>query len=164
MLTRSLLPGHRRRLPSARRGDSPVRSFQEQMNELISDFWDDGMGRDWSDGRFVPSIDVSETEDDIHITAEMPGIKPEDLNVELDGDILTLSGDKREETEDADDASGYHYREIRSGHFTRRIALPQEVDDEQVEATSHDGILRIKLRKNGERKKRRIEISQSNGS
>ncbi|MGK2284759.1 Hsp20/alpha crystallin family protein [Pedomonas sp. V897] len=102
-----------------------------------------------------PSIEVSETDSEIRITAEVPGLSENDVELMIEEGVLTIRGEKKTETEDRE--RGYSERYY--GHFERRIGLPAGVDEENAQADFHNGVLRITLRKTQEgQRARRIPI------
>jgi len=88
-----------------------------------------------------PAIDVAEKDDAIMVRAEVPGCKPEDIDVSVNGNTLTLSGEKKESRESNGD--GFYHMESTYGSFRRDIPLPAEVDPDKIEAVVKDGILSI---------------------
>jgi HSP20 family protein len=105
---------------------------------------------------FVPKVNVKETEGAIEITAEVPGLKPEDIELTLTGDILTLKGEKKHEHEEKTD--DYHLVERSYGSFQRSFRLPVEVDRAKLAATHKDGVLSVTLPKAEEAGPARIEV------
>lgn len=103
-----------------------------------------------------PKIDVEEKADAITVTAELPGIQKEDLQVDLDGRFLTLSGKK--ETNREEKHGTMHLSECHYGMFTRVISLPSEVDRDHVKAKFRRGVLKLKLPKTGDSKTRKVKI------
>jgi HSP20 family protein len=102
-----------------------------------------------------PPVDLEETDDAFVVEAELPGVKREDVNVELVGNELTLSGEIREQ-----ERTGTLRRKTRrTGRFDYRLGLPSHVDPEKVEATLSDGILRVRVAKSERAQRRRIEIT-----
>jgi HSP20 family protein len=112
----------------------------------------------WSEGRFVPAIDVSEDEDGVTLAAEVPGMQSDDLDVTVDNGVLTLKGEKKEE-KTADEAN-FHRVERRYGHFERRIRLPDYVDTEKIDASYKDGVLTLRLPKAEMARAKTIEIKK----
>ncbi|MEJ2034191.1 MAG: Hsp20/alpha crystallin family protein [Deltaproteobacteria bacterium] len=102
---------------------------------------------------------MSETDNEVRVRAELPGLEPEDLDISLDEDRLILKGEKKDEREKNE--KGYHLVERSFGSFYRAIQLPTEVDPREVEATFKNGVLKINLAKREEAKRRvtHIEIS-----
>src|SRR5438477_11704908 len=89
----------------------------------------------------APKIDVSETDNEIQVTAEMPGIDQNEVEVLLEDDRLFIRGEKKEEREDKD--SNYHVREREQGAFSRTLQLPSALDSNQVQAEFKDGVMTI---------------------
>lgn len=106
----------------------------------------------------VPAVDMTETDKAYKLSVEVPGIEPADIEVSVDGDMLVISGEKKEEREEKE--KGYLYSERSYGAFERRIELPVGADAEAIKARVHKGVLRITLPKNdkAESGKRRITI------
>jgi HSP20 family protein len=107
--------------------------------------------REWT-----PSLDVSETKNNIVVKAEAPGVDPKDIDISLMGDVLTIKGEKRQEKEEKD--QNYHRVERSYGVFTRSVRLPQEVQSDKIEASYKNGILKITPPKSEEAKKKEIKI------
>lgn len=95
--------------------------------------------------KWTPSVDVSETEAGFEVRAELPGVAKDDLHVSIKDNLLTLSGEKRQEK--VDDTHNYRRVERRYGSFQRRFALPQEVATDNIKAEFSDGILTLSLPK-----------------
>ncbi len=104
-----------------------------------------------------PPLNIFEDKDSLIIKAELPGVRAEDLDISLEGDTLTLQG-QRKPREDSDKVS-YHRREIKAGSFSRAIALPTKVDVDKMSAKLANGILTITLAKAEEVKPRQISIT-----
>ncbi|RLC23148.1 MAG: hypothetical protein DRH56_07935 [Deltaproteobacteria bacterium] len=106
----------------------------------------------------LPRADVDETEEEIRITAELPGVDKDDLEVSISDDRVIISGEKKDETEDR--GRGYHRVERYYGAFHRQLPLPAEVDREKAEAVFKDGVLTLRLPKTpaAREKIRKIEI------
>lgn len=94
---------------------------------------------------FQPSIDVSETDDEIVVSAELPGLEEKDFHVDLDGDLLTIKGEKCEERKESE--GGYHRVESFCGAFERAFRLPEHVDPDKVTASYKNGVLRVTIAK-----------------
>jgi HSP20 family protein len=159
MNIRSLIPWRDKSQISAMRDDiyDPFVAFRREFNRLMDDFFTPGMdGRglapmngDWHVG--APAVDISETDTELLVTAEMPGLDEKDFEVTVSGDLLTIKGEKKSENEEKT-GNGY-YRERRYGAFTRSLRLPFEVTDEKVDATYKKGVLTIRLPKPAEAQK-----------
>ena len=116
----------------------------EQMNRLFDDFLARPLGWDGLELR-GPAVDVYETNDDVMVKAELPGVKKEDVQVSIEGETLTLTGETRHTNEAKDD--GYYRREMRYGSFHRTISLPVPVKQDDISAKFEDGILTIRCPK-----------------
>ncbi len=105
---------------------------------------------------WLPAVDVFETEDNLTIRAELPGVKTEDIKVEVEDGILTIEGERSRE-EKLEEKDAYRLERV-YGRFTRRFSLPKTVDGSKVAATYKDGILELVLPKAEESKPRKVEI------
>ncbi|HYZ41045.1 MAG TPA: Hsp20/alpha crystallin family protein, partial [Stellaceae bacterium] len=110
----------------------------------------------------APKIDVSETDNEIQVTAEMPGIDQNDVQVLLEDDRLIIRGEKKEEREDEDKNRNYHVRERVEGAFSRTLPLPFAPDPNQVKAEFKNGVMTITIPKPQEvkQKQHRIEVQK----
>jgi HSP20 family protein len=105
---------------------------------------------------FKPAVDIYEDQDGIHVQTDLAGVKPEDIKVEVENNVLTISGQRRMEHEDKRD--GYHRVERYYGSFTRSFALSDEVSNEEIDAKFENGVLTLKLPKRPAAKKREIAV------
>ena len=110
----------------------------------------------------APDTDVMETEREIRVITEMPGLKRENIEVDLENNVLTIRGEKREERTEGEDGR-FHLSERRYGTFSRSFVLPSSVDSDSIQAAFEDGILRVTIPKSERARKRRIEVGASNG-
>jgi HSP20 family protein len=116
--------------------DEAFRSFDSHLPTLGSV---GAFGAPW------PSVEISDTEKEIRVTAEVPGLEEDDIEVLLDGDVLTLRGEKRSESEDKD----RQFTERYYGRFERRIPLGAEVEEDRIDARFRNGVLTVVLPKSG---------------
>lgn len=123
----------------------PMREI-ETLHERIQKYFDDfsSFGFNFSE-TFSPKIDISEEKDKINVVAEIPGVKKQDIKITLQDNILTIEGEKKQETEKKE--KNYYRSERMFGSFKRSFTLPAEVDSEKVEAKFEDGMLNISLKK-----------------
>jgi HSP20 family protein len=105
---------------------------------------------------FIPPVEVVEKPDLLVLTAELPGLKPEEVTIEVENNILTLKGEKKEEFEEKD--ARFHVWERTYGAFERSLPLPRTVIPEQIKAEFENGILRVSMPKVVEAKGRKIEV------
>jgi HSP20 family protein len=132
-------------------------SIQDEMNRLFDDFFGRPLARPEWEGTWSPSVDVSETKDNVIVNAEIPGMSKEDVKVTVQDNILTLSGEKKQEKEEKN--GSYHRIERSYGSFRRSFTLPTFVQADKVKAAYKDGILKITLPKTEEVKSKEIPIS-----
>jgi HSP20 family protein len=135
---------------------SEVSSLRKEMDNLWNNFLGDttslrSFSKDW-----LPSVDVSETDDQLRIMAELPGLDAKDINVSISGDMLTVKGEKKKEEEREDEH--FYSSERYYGSFQRSFRLPSNIKTDEVDATFNKGVLQLTLRKTEESKKKDIEI------
>ena len=106
---------------------------------------------------WTPSVDISETDNDIIVTAELPGVKKDDIKISLQDNVLTLRGEKKQEKEEKNE--NFHRVERTYGMFQRSFTLPAPVDANKIKARFKDGVLKITLPKTEEAKMKEIPIS-----
>ena len=129
--------------------------FANRMNRMFGDWDQDELTYGW-----VPSVNVEEREDEILLTAELPGMAEDDVDVELENNVLTISGKKREEKEEGEEGGKFHLVERTFGSFRRSFTLPRTVDAESIEARYEDGLLTVHMPKAAEAKSRKIKVAQ----
>lgn len=129
--------------------------FENEMEDLMERYFGEG-SEQLGLTRFTPSLNLSETENGYEVSAELPGMKPEEVNVELKEGKLWISGEKKEESEEK--GKTFHRIERRHGEFRRMIQLPGTVDEDKVEAKFESGVLTINIPKSEEVKPRRIPV------
>lgn len=138
--------------PSIREADwSPYLSLHREMNRLFDDVFRGFDARPAAFGSFSssagwPSVEISETDKQVRVTAEVPGMNEKDIEVLLEDGVLTLRGEKRSEIEDKE----RHFSERFYGHFERRVPVGHEVQDDKVDASFKDGILTVTLPKSAQ--------------
>ena len=110
---------------------------------------------------WYPVVDVREDKDELSLQAELPGLRSEDVRVNVENGVLTISGEKKQEIEECQEGSDYHLVERRYGRFERSFTLPRSVDAEKVKAEFANGVLTVTLPKAEAAKPRRIEVQVS---
>jgi HSP20 family protein len=126
-----------------------------QIENLFGDFWRWPFVDRQMDG-FVPATDIEETEKDFRIVFELPGMEKNDIKVSVEDNVLTVSGERKERSEEKN--KNFVRSEIRCGSFSRSFSLPRTVDVQNVAADYKDGLLTITLQKTEEAKPKEIEI------
>jgi HSP20 family protein len=138
----------------------PVReltSLQNEMNRLFTTFFDTPTsGNGESARRWIPAMDLVETEDHFVLKADLPGLSEGDVNLEVEDNVLTISGERKAEHEDK--REGYVRVERAYGAFRRSLTLPEGIDPDGVSANFDNGVLEVRIPKPEERKPRRVAI------
>lgn len=159
MATTDLIPWSRERAADVtRRRDDPFWSLHREMNRLFEDFGKGlGLGPLFGPESFEPRIEVRETDDEVLVAAEMPGLEEKDFELSLTEEALTIRGEKRQEHEEK---GSVHRLERSYGAFERRLSLPCEVEADKASATYRNGVLSVTLPKAPEARRRvhRIEV------
>ena len=130
--------------------------LREDFDRTLQSMWSDNGGLEELVGNWQPSVDISETDDAIEVKADLPGIKPEDIDISVHDNRLTIKGERKEESESKD--KEIHRVERRYGSFYRSILLPAGCDADQVSAESDNGVITIRLPKPAESKAKRISV------
>ncbi len=139
---------------------APWRDFEEVSNRLARLF-DDASVRRANGGIWAPPVTVAETADELIFTAELPGMTHEHVSIDLENDVLTISGEKAEVRTEGEEERSYHLWERSYGTFRRSFTLPRAVDADNAKARFEHGVLEIRLPKAPEAKGRKIQISGS---
>lgn len=139
-----------------------MRSLQDEVNRLFASSFNRGDDNELMRGAWSPQVDIFENQDQIVLEAELPGMKPEDVNISIENNVLTLHGERKFEKKDERD--NFHRVERSYGAFTRSFTLPPTVSSENAQAQFENGVLRLTLAKREEAKPRRIEIKAESGS
>jgi len=107
-------------------------------------------------------MDLVEADDHFVLKADLPGLSEDDVSIEIQDNVLTVSGERREDHEQKE--RGWHRVERTFGRFSRSLTLPEGVDPDSVQASFEKGVLEVRIPKPEERKPRRVEITAGNGS
>jgi HSP20 family protein len=132
-----------------------VDSLQSEVNRLFAFF--EGRPANGALRRWVPPMDLVETDDHLVLRADLPGLDSDDVNIEVKDGVLTVSGERKTEHEER--ADGFYRVERAFGGFSRSMSLPQDVDAERIDASFDKGVLEVRIPKPEERKPHRVEIS-----
>ena len=147
-------------LPWKRKKDNLATEYGRNLDNLYNRFFEPELLPSsflFDEGRWCPTLDISEGRKDITIRAEIPGIEAKDFDISVDGRLLTIKGEKKQEQKQKEET---YYRVERSyGYFNRTIQLPADVNPDKVDATYRRGILKIKLRKSKKNESKRIKIT-----
>jgi len=132
-------------------------TLRERMNRLFEDMAASrSEGKDLMTSTWVPSVDIFETESDVVLAAEVPGIDEKDIEIKVEDNTLTIKGERKFEKETKEE--NYHRIERSYGSFFRSFALPSYVDHEKIEAQFENGVLKVHMPKKAEVKPRKVRI------
>ncbi len=141
------------------RGGDPLLGLYRDMNRLFDDVFSGTSMRSMGG---MPALDVREEADGLCVAAELPGVKPEDVDVRLDGELLTISGEKRSESDP--EQSQHHVMERSYGRFSRSVQLPFRPDPDDVRADFEHGVLSVHLKRSPQQQgSRRIPVRGAGG-
>ena len=138
-----------------------LRGLQDEVNRVFNAGFNRG-DNEMMRGAWSPSVDIYENKDNIVLEAELPGMRPEDVNISIENNVLTIHGERKFEKKD--DKDNFHRVERSYGSFTRSFTLPPTVSAENVDAEFDSGILRLTMAKREEAKPRKIEIKAGSGT
>jgi HSP20 family protein len=130
-------------------------SLQTEMNRLFNAAFDQPAGNGGA-RRWTPAMDLVETDEDFVLRADLPGLTESDVNIELEDNLLTVSGEREAEHESK--GEGFYRVERAFGSFSRSLTLPKGIDPEAVSASFHNGVLEVRVPKPEQRKPRKITI------
>jgi HSP20 family protein len=133
-----------------------LNSLQSRMNRLF-DAQFGGRDESLTTGAFVPPVDVYEDEQSIQLKLEVPGIAEKDLDIRVENNTLTVSGERKLEKEEKEE--NFHRVERRYGSFTRSFSLPTTVNTEDIKADYEQGVLKVRLAKRQEAKPKQIKVN-----
>jgi HSP20 family protein len=142
----------------------PVReidSLQGEVNRLFSTFFDSPTGRGGNGNgvarRWIPAMDLVETGDHFVLKADLPGMSESDVNIEIEKNVLTVSGERKAELEEKHE--GYYRLERSTGAFSRSLTLPEGIQADAVTAEFTDGVLEVRIPKPAAIKPQRVQIA-----
>ncbi len=135
---------------------SPVFGLRREIDRLFEDTFGRGDGAStWS-----PAVDIREGDNELSLELELPGIRPEEVEITADNGVLTIRGEKRSERKEGDESSRYHMVERSYGSFMRSFQLPQGLDESKIQADYNDGILSVRIPKTALPQPRKIQIGR----
>jgi HSP20 family protein len=134
-----------------------LNSLQDEMNRLFGRFFDAPVADGQPLRRWIPAMDLVETPDQFVLRADLPGISEKDVKIELENNVLTVSGERKSEHESK--GEGFYRVERASGAFSRSLTLPEGVDPDQIDARFDKGVLEVRIPKPEQRKPHRVAIN-----
>src|SRR3954451_14326748 len=132
-------------------------SLQTEMNRLFNTMFDSPTVGNGGTRRWTPAMDLLETDDAFVLRADLPGMREEDVSIELEDNVLTVSGERKADHEE--NGEGFYRVERAFGTFSRSLTLPRGFDPESVNAGFTNGVLEVRIPKPEQRKPRKISIS-----
>lgn len=144
----------------------PIARLRNEMERVFDRFFGAApleWPADWPAvfGTGVPALDIAETDDEVVVRVELPGVDAKDLDVTVTGDMLTLTGEKKSQTEQK--GENYFHSERRFGSFRRTVRLPTGVDRDSVAASYANGVLTIRMKKQESAKAKKVKVNVSAG-
>ena len=136
-----------------------LNTIQNEMNRLFNTFFDESAATARGSGsrRWVPAMDLVETADQYILRADLPGLSDDDINIQLEDNVLTISGERKTQHEAHEE--GYYRIERAFGNFARSLTLPDGVDPNAVQAHFDRGVLEIRIPKPEQKKPRQVQIA-----
>jgi len=135
---------------------SSLTGFRSELDRFFDNFFS-GEEEETSLYRFTPSVDIEEGEKAYHVTAELPGVKKDDVKVTVKDNVLTINGEKKQKKEEK--GKEYHRTERAYGSFQRCFRLPEMVDQENINAEFKDGMLEISIPKKEEAVSKEVNVN-----
>ncbi len=141
--------------------NDPFRSIDQLMDEMWRSWPSRWFGHEGSTAAMLrPAMDVIENDSNVTVRVDLPGLKPEDVNVQVENNVLTISGEMGDTVEKDNDR--YHYRERTFGSFQRSLRLPNTLDTDKIDATFENGVLNITFTKQPQAQPKQIQIKANN--
>lgn len=138
-----------------------ISTIQQEVNRLFGTLLDGPTGDAGAPRRWIPAMDLVEEGGHYVLRADLPGVSDSDVDIEVDGNVLTISGERRTEHEQR--ADGFYRIERASGRFSRSLTLPEGIDPEHIEASHEDGVLEVRIPKPEQSKPRRVQVKAGRG-
>jgi HSP20 family protein len=159
MNLRTLIPFRDRATPM-RSENNLFGPLHREIDRLFDDFAR-GLTAFGGSPNLVPSLDVTETDKEIEITAELPGLERKDIDISIEDDVLIIRGEKKAEVEESDKNKNYQLNERSYGVFYRMIQLPPGIDPASVQAVMSKGVLKITIPKPARSEAKKIEVKEA---
>ena len=130
--------------------------FHKEVSSIFDTSFGDLPDRLFQEGTWLPNLDISEDKNNFIVKVDLPGLKQEDIDISVSGNILTIKGERKKEEESKD--KNYYRRERFYGIFSRSISLPNYVDTNKIEASYKDGVLEVLIPKTEVAKPKQIKV------
>jgi len=154
----NLIPWRSKMMEGRTNGGTGLARLRTEMDQLFDQFFRDPWGTLAQGLTVGPPMDLAESENEITVTAELPGVDPKDIDIDVTGDTLTIRGEKKQEREGKE--RNYQFMERSFGRFQRTIQLPTPVDPDKVEAVCKNGTLTITLPKAPDAQRKKIQVKE----
>ncbi len=137
-----------------------IRHSRPVSRDIFTDIFDDFFGRDFltSTTKLAPAVDIVEEKDKYVVKADLPGLKQDDIKIELTDNVLSISGERKNERSEEDKSKKYYYYERIYGSFERKFILPNDADVEKIKAKYENGVLMIDIQKKESKKPKEIKV------
>ena len=132
-------------------------ALQNRMNRLLEEQYGGGREESLLAGAFVPPVDIYEDEHSVQLKLEVPGVEEKELDIKVENNTLTVSGERKFEKEEKEE--NFHRVERRYGSFSRSFTLPNTVSTDDIQANYENGVLKIRLNKRAEAKPKQIKVN-----
>ena len=139
-----------------------VDSLQSEVNRVFDAFFGTGAGNATRARRWVPAMDLVETERELVLKADLPGLTSDDVEIEVKDGVLTVAGERQAEHQE--NSEGFYRVERAFGQFSRSMTLPDGIDAAKIAADFHEGVLEVRIPKPEARKPHRVAIGGANGA
>jgi HSP20 family protein len=140
-----------------------LQSIHGEMNRLFNTFFEPSAGGNGAAfARWIPAMDLVETDDNFVLRADLPGLSEDDVKIEVEDNVLTVSGERNPAHEE--NKNGYFRVERSYGSFSRTLTLPEGVDANRIEASFDKGVLEVKIPKPEQRKSRKVAVAVGGGA
>ena len=133
----------------------PLGNLREEMEQLVSRAFGEDVAL-WPSERIIPTLDLAENDGIVEVRMDIPGMETKDIDIQVNGNLLTISGERKEEREEK--GKTFHRVERRVGSFSRTVTLPCPVKEDEVDAQYKNGTLTVKLPKTEETKSKKITV------
>src|SRR5690625_661980 len=130
------------------REQEPIQKFRDELNNMMERFFDEPFFEKsnlWKNDAFTPACNIEEKKDKYVIKAEIAGVDPKDVEIEINGNMLSIKGERKQEATKEDENNKYHMVEHRYGSFYRSFTLPDNVNTDDIKAKHDNGILKIEI-------------------
>jgi HSP20 family protein len=131
-------------------------TIPKSFTDMLDSFFENAVNNNYAGRGFSPNVDIVEHDAMFEINVSLPGMRKDDINIEMEDNTLTISGERKHEAEDK--SRRYHLVETRYGKFSRSFTLPRNINRDSIKATMKDGILRLEVEKSEDAVSRRIQI------